>query len=74
LAGLGGWVVVGGLVGSCCDPPVPAVPLLPLLPVEAPEPVLGDCGAVAGGALDAAPPTEMPTVRGPELLDFGAPA
>jgi hypothetical protein len=50
------------------------VPLLPLLPVEAPKPGLGDGVDVAGGALEAASPTETPTVRGPEPLGFGAPA
>lgn len=73
LAGLGGCAVVGGLVGSCWGPPVPAVPLLPL-PLGVLEPALGACGDVVAGEVEAALPTETPTVRGPEPLDFGAPA
>ena len=73
LAGLGGCDEVGEVVGSCWVPPVPAVPLLPL-PLGVLEPVPGACGDVAAGAVVAALPTETPTVRGPEPLDFGAPA
>jgi hypothetical protein len=73
LAGLGGCEVVGEVAGSCWGPPVPAVPLPPL-PLGLVEPVLGACGEVAAGAVEAAPPTETPTVRGPEPLVFGAPA
>jgi hypothetical protein len=74
LAGLGGCVVVGGVVGSCWAPPVPAVPLLPLPLLGAPAPVLGAGAGVADGVLEAALPSEMPTVRGPGPLVSGAPA